>query len=220
MSSSATKKAISDAAATEFIAHGYAGTSLSSVADRLGLTKGALVYHFPAKSDFASYFIRVVHDSTAQADAFSRQQYPECGSRRLLLYFMLMGVWRERNLQQAAGMSLFSDKASPAFGSDIVIREWLSIGVDAFELCKSEEELDGSLTALEAAEMFLVTNLGATVFARHVRFNEPGTKPMRFVRLALTAVGIPHVDEHAEAVIERFRGKLPEFQNSSSSDKG
>lgn len=71
------------------------------------------------------------------------------------------------------------------------------------------------METLEAAEMFLVTNLGVVTFGRHVLHNEPGTKPMRFVRLALTAVGVPDVDRHAEEVISTYSHRLSKLDINS-----
>lgn len=210
--SSTTRNAIAQAAAQEFVERGYAGASLSRIAARLGLTKGALVYHFRAKADFASYFARIVQDAIGQADAFARAQYPECGSRRLLLHFMLIRIWKANEPQLAAGMALLADSASPSFEADEVIRDWLTISVDAFKACQARGVSLGTESALEAAEMFIVTNLGAAFFARHVRFNAPGTKPMRFTRLALTAVGIPDADAHAEEVLAAHMRRLPELR--------
>lgn len=207
--SSVTRTVIAEAAAQEFLLHGYAGASLSRIGDRLGLTKGALVYHFRAKADFATYFIDVVREATGQADRFARTEYPDCGSRRLLLHFMLMGAWRASDPKFAAGMALFADRASPAFEADDVIRGWLNLSVDAFESCQARGIFQGGFSALEAAEMFLVTNLGAVFFGKHVRLDEPGTIPLRFTRLGLAAVGVPDVDTHAEEVIRTYKSRLP-----------
>ncbi|MEP7766148.1 ScbR family autoregulator-binding transcription factor [Sanguibacter sp. 25GB23B1] len=49
----ATRAGILQVAAEEFEAHGYVGASLSDIAERLGLTKGALYFHYPSKGDIA-----------------------------------------------------------------------------------------------------------------------------------------------------------------------
>lgn len=208
-----TKAAIADAAAAEFLARGYAGASMSSIADRIGLTKGALTYHFPTKADFAAHFIRVVRAATAQARAFSQAEYGDRPARRLLLHFLVMGAWRRSEPGFAAGMALFADSASPAFEADEVIRDWLDLSVDALS---SAPEFDGETAVLEAAEMFLATNLGAAVFGRHVRLNAPGTQPLRFVRLALKAVGVARVDEYADEVIAQYSGRIPALDRSAT----
>lgn len=209
MGPSATKTAMADAAALEFLSHGYAGASLSSIAARLGLTKGALTYHFKTKSDFAAHFIKSVRDATNLAADFSKSEYPDCGTCRLVLYFILMAHWQRTEVQCAAGMALFADAAAVTSEADEVIQSWLQITADALQTCVDAGQDLGELSILDAAEMFLVTNLGAAFFGRHVRLDQPGTKEHRFVRLALTAVGVQGADEHADAVIDRYQGNVP-----------
>nr|WP_277348521.1 ScbR family autoregulator-binding transcription factor [Planctomonas sp. JC2975] len=48
-----TRETMLLAAAQEFDEHGYTGSSVQDIADRLGKTKGALGYHFPSKSSMA-----------------------------------------------------------------------------------------------------------------------------------------------------------------------
>ena len=45
-----TRQRILDVSAELFVEQGYDGTSLREIADRLGFTKAALYYHFPARS--------------------------------------------------------------------------------------------------------------------------------------------------------------------------
>jgi AcrR family transcriptional regulator len=46
-----TRGRILDAALELFSEHGFEGTTLQQIADRLGVTKAALYYHFPSKDD-------------------------------------------------------------------------------------------------------------------------------------------------------------------------
>ena len=52
-----TRSALIESAAIEFEAHGYTGTVLSHVSDRLGLTKGTVYFHFPTKALLAGAVI-------------------------------------------------------------------------------------------------------------------------------------------------------------------
>jgi AcrR family transcriptional regulator len=54
----ATRAAILQTAAEEFDAHGYSATSVAQIADRLGLTKGSVYFHFPSKADLAAAVVR------------------------------------------------------------------------------------------------------------------------------------------------------------------
>lgn len=211
MKAAQTRRTILDAAAHEFLMNGYAGTSLSAIAERLGLTKGALAYHFPSKADFASEFIRSVRAATAQAYAYAKAEYPTCGARRLLLNFMTLGSWRAFVPCYAAGVALFTDGASPTHETNEIIEEWLALSVEALETARTDKR---GLSTLEAAEIFIVTNLGASAFGRYVRLNEPGTQKLRFVRAALVAAGVPLVDEHADEILSKYHGKLPAFDYS------
>ncbi|MHA6758416.1 TetR family transcriptional regulator [Streptacidiphilus sp. PAMC 29251] len=46
-----TRQRILDAAAEVFAEHGYSGASMRDIAERLGITKAALYYHFASKED-------------------------------------------------------------------------------------------------------------------------------------------------------------------------
>lgn len=48
-----TRRAILDAAAAEFDAHGYEGARLDRIIERTDATKGAVYFHFPSKLDIA-----------------------------------------------------------------------------------------------------------------------------------------------------------------------
>ncbi|MEV8037696.1 helix-turn-helix domain-containing protein [Streptomyces sp. NPDC086182] len=49
-----TRERILDAAAEEFATHGHEGTTLQAVADRVGMTKGAVYGHFTSKQAVAA----------------------------------------------------------------------------------------------------------------------------------------------------------------------
>ncbi|MFJ9566102.1 TetR family transcriptional regulator [Streptomyces fuscichromogenes] len=49
-----TRERILDAAAEEFATHGHEGATLQAVADRVGMTKGAVYGHFPSKQAVAA----------------------------------------------------------------------------------------------------------------------------------------------------------------------
>jgi AcrR family transcriptional regulator len=53
-----TRALVLDAAAAEFAAHGFAGSNLQLVADRTGLSKGAVYAHFPTKAALAAEMVR------------------------------------------------------------------------------------------------------------------------------------------------------------------
>lgn len=50
----ATRAAIMRIAAEQFDANGYAATTVGEIADRLGMTKGSVYFHFPSKAELAA----------------------------------------------------------------------------------------------------------------------------------------------------------------------
>lgn len=209
MRSMKTKRAIVEAAAEEFVSRGYAGASMSAIADRLGLTKGALTYHFPAKGDFVSHFVGVVRRATCQADAFAKEHFPDNGSRRLLLYFLMLSSWRRTRPQLRAGMALLVDSAAGSSGSDEIIHDWLALSLDAFEKLRECGDLDPKLTPAEAAELFLFVNLGASFFGGQVWNDGAEADRLRVVGLALTAVGVEGAKEEVDEIIADFGRSIP-----------
>lgn len=209
----ATKAVIAEAAAHEFLLHGYAGSSLSSIADRLGLTKGALVYHFPAKADFAAYLSDVVRAAMEQAATHARAEYPECGACRIVLHYLVMGSWRAAEPQIDAGMALFGDRGGPVFEYPVVVRDALALITDALAECRERGMFADDWDLGEAAQMFQVTTLGLVQFGRLVGVDISEDKLMRFTAMAMTSVGIPDAPRHVADVVAAHRGRLPRFRH-------
>src|SRR5215510_822445 len=61
-----TRARIQQVAVELFTEHGYEGTSLREIAERLSVTKAALYYHFKSKEDI---ILSLVEDYQAQMDA-------------------------------------------------------------------------------------------------------------------------------------------------------
>lgn len=57
-----TRTQISDIALELFLSQGYHETSMQQIADRLGITKAALYYHFASKSDIVGSLIEPLAD--------------------------------------------------------------------------------------------------------------------------------------------------------------
>lgn len=70
---SATRVKILEIASELFTAKGYAGTSISDIAGRLGSTKGAIYYHFPSKDAIldalVSEPVTALEETAAKAEA-------------------------------------------------------------------------------------------------------------------------------------------------------
>ena len=74
----ATRRRILDAATELFNEHGYAGTSIRDITERLGMTKGALYYHFASKDDLLHAMVAPLLDAVRAFLA----GVPDAGSTR------------------------------------------------------------------------------------------------------------------------------------------
>jgi AcrR family transcriptional regulator len=80
-----TRSRIKTVALDLFLEQGYEGTSLREIAERLGVTKAALYYHFKSKDDIVNSFIE---DRLARIDeliAWARERPMDADGRRELL---------------------------------------------------------------------------------------------------------------------------------------
>ena len=111
-----TRARIQAVAVELFSEHGYEGTSLREIAERLGVTKAALYYHFKSKEDIIR---SLVDDYFGQVDAlvdWARQQprTPAVRAEILRRYLDMMAgsyqVYRMLHHNQAALASLNSGK--------------------------------------------------------------------------------------------------------------
>jgi AcrR family transcriptional regulator len=70
--SASTRQQILDTAMALFTTQGYDGTSLRQIADRMGVTKAALYYHFPAKEHLAIELTRPWLDAISNLIAMNQ----------------------------------------------------------------------------------------------------------------------------------------------------
>ena len=87
-----TRARIQQVALELFAEQGYEGTSLREIAERLGVTKAALYYHFKSKEDIVRSF---TEDHFARVDAliaWAKEQPPSPGTRHEILarYFTIL----------------------------------------------------------------------------------------------------------------------------------
>lgn len=75
-SGAATREKILDAAHALILDHGFAATSIDSVIEKAGITKGAFFYHFKSKAELAHVLIRryADHDHALLEEIFDRAE--------------------------------------------------------------------------------------------------------------------------------------------------
>lgn len=116
-----TREALLEAAAQEFEAYGYEKTTLQGVADRLGLTRGTVLFHFhtkeasiPSLHGVMSACARPWRAATAGAGAYTcsrksptctmrtREYVPDCCCTMKRHDGELKAAWNGRSLSKSA----------------------------------------------------------------------------------------------------------------------
>ncbi|MGI5214587.1 TetR/AcrR family transcriptional regulator [Plantactinospora sp. CA-290183] len=80
-----TRSRIQAVALELFTEHGYEKTSLREIAERLGVTKAALYYHFKSKDDIVNSFVSDRIDRLDQLIAWAREQPADATGRRAMI---------------------------------------------------------------------------------------------------------------------------------------
>ncbi len=80
-----TRSRVQEVALELFAEHGYEKTSLREIAERLGVTKAALYYHFKSKEDIVHSFTDDYFDEIDALLDWAREQPPGDETRRELL---------------------------------------------------------------------------------------------------------------------------------------
>lgn len=108
-----TRQRLLTAAAEEFIVSGYSGASMSRIASRLGLTKGAFGHHFPTKE---SILVAIQEHTVAVLDRVAgaaEEAFPESPVRACVAYFAGIAPLASQDPVFHASVLLFQDPSAP-----------------------------------------------------------------------------------------------------------
>jgi AcrR family transcriptional regulator len=88
-----TRARIQQVAVELFTEHGYEGTSLREIAERLGVTKAALYYHFKSKEDIVASLVEDYYGELDELITWGRSQPASDETRREILrrYVQIVG---------------------------------------------------------------------------------------------------------------------------------
>ncbi|OJU40230.1 MAG: hypothetical protein BGN97_02690 [Microbacterium sp. 69-10] len=108
-----TRLRLLTAASEEMIERGYAAASLSRIAARLGLTKGALGHHFPTKQDIAIAVFDRADEIAVQVAEDARRLFPDSAIRGCIAYFAGLARAGAADPIAAAWLALYQDRSVP-----------------------------------------------------------------------------------------------------------
>ncbi|UZX01749.1 TetR/AcrR family transcriptional regulator [Arthrobacter sp. CDRTa11] len=136
----ATKVSIVEGAAAVFEEIGYGNTSLSSVAERAGVTKGALYFHFKSKEDLALAVIESQHEVVSREG----QRVADLGRGALSTMIMTCGGFGRLLVEEPivrAGIRLTLEAS--AFGQSVTrpYHDW----IHTMELLTRQGQTEGDI---------------------------------------------------------------------------
>lgn len=189
------------AAAEEFLKHGYAATSLSSVAGRLDLTKGALAHHFPTKDALLTGLGDALDTAIDDADVAGRTAYPDSGMRATIAFLVHLGDYAAKNVQVAASLVLLTDRGTPADIFAHLTDKWLNSVASFIEQGVGLGEFSRSLDPRSAAEFLLTSNVATVQIPETPPAPQRPTQHLRFIRLGIQALSAGDSDEIVDEVL-------------------
>ncbi len=137
----ATRAAIIEGAAKEFDERGYVGASMDGVAERAGVTKGALYFHFTSKADLAGAVIARQHEvSRAYAEvAHARGRTP---LESMMWMSQGLAVQMTTEVVVSAGIRLSSEPADHGIDRQDPYTDWMRVTADLFREAVAVGEVD------------------------------------------------------------------------------
>ena len=155
-----THELVLDAAAAEFVRHGYPRANLQHVADRTGLTKGALYGHFASKEQLAraltGHLDEVLEKLVAQtsaADVPARE--------RLRSLCCALAEHIESDVRINAALRLVMDDAHAAPEPPRLLADLRGLATDVVESARAEGALGERPPTVPLADLATVILVGA-----------------------------------------------------------
>lgn len=196
-----TRNSILEAASLELLANGYAGTSLSAIAGRLGLTKGALTYQFPTKESIVAALVERLLGVFELVDDQATEVFPAGDARTCVAFLTNLGSALVSDPLTAAPFALFADVSAPRAILQEAMNEWSRRMTAHFDGAVRGRAYDLRMTSSEAAGFAIAALSGVWVSTRLLP--ELGRPERRLAILSrlLGAIGMDDAEEIVEEVI-------------------
>jgi AcrR family transcriptional regulator len=173
----ATRQHILAVATEQFLAHGYACTSLSDLIRAAGLTKGAFYHHFPSKEALAVEVVRV-RQAEETAAVVQASAGHDRAVDRLRAAVQAASDLKDGDQGQATSMQrLCAELAEdPELAPQIakICDAWIDNAADLVARAQLQGDIRADVDAHQAAEALVATFLGAEqqcmMTARHEDF--------------------------------------------------
>jgi AcrR family transcriptional regulator len=147
-----THNRVLDAAAHEFARHGYANANLQRIADRIGLTKGALYGHFSTKDELATALTEHL-SRNVQAILDEIKTSSETPLRRLSSLVLNLGWLFETDRRAQAALRLQLEAARSSETASAALNDIRGLTVQLVSGVQREGRWDDSLPADPLADL-------------------------------------------------------------------
>lgn len=201
LSAQQKRQDILEAAAAEFVERGYAAATLSSVAGRLGLTKGALAHHFPTKDALLSGLGEQLSDAIEESNRVTRTAFPDSGIHAAVAYLVQLSAIAAKDVCVASTLVLLTDRGAPPSAISELIFEWLDGLIAFLAQGQEQQQIPEGIKVEEFGEFLLATNIGTTLIPSRTSTPQNRRKRLRFLRLGLHSLGIENADQVVDDVL-------------------
>lgn len=199
------RESILEAASLEFLANGYAGTSLSAIAGRLDLTKGALTYQFPTKESIVAALVERLLEVFEFVDNQAIEVFPAGDAGTCAAFLTNLGSALAADPLTAAPLALLTDLSAPNAILQEAMDEWSRRLEAHLAIAARARDYNMRMTSSEAAGFIIAALSGVWVATRF--FPELATQQHRLLVLSrlLIAIGIDDAEEMMGEVVAAIR---------------
>ncbi|MFJ8650335.1 ScbR family autoregulator-binding transcription factor [Streptomyces sp. NPDC093546] len=194
-----TREAILRAAAEVLDEYGFAGASITKIAERAGATTGAMYFHFKSKEGLALAVMNAQPDTIV----------PMLRSRGLqrLVDITLLWSWQiQQDPMLRAAVRLAVEQGAFGMRDDTSYRTWVRIMTDCLLEARHDGELRDSVDPVEVAEFVVGACTGIQLYSQLV--SGRADLPQRTVgmwRNLLPGIAVPAVAERIVLDADRAR---------------
>jgi TetR/AcrR family transcriptional repressor of nem operon len=191
------KEKLLDAAEALMLSEGYSQTSVDSVCDDAGVTKGSLYHHFKTKEDLGVAVLERWISRNAEILQNGPHLEVEDPTQAALVYVQHVvdsapDLWRSGCFVGSLSMDMAGSSDRMQKSVEAIFRGFVEGHADLFQPVVEKSKLENVPSAEELAEWFLATIEGSIVLAKAYRQMTPITRSVKsFRRYLETLIGEP-----------------------------
>lgn len=194
-----TRAALIEAASEEFAEHGFAGTSVMKIADRAGVTLGAVYFHFRNKGELARHIV-------AGQPELVVPPHPSQGLQHAVDVTLTWACQLPESPALRAGARLVWEQEQFTPAEDNSHRQWTEIILEDLQTARSQRELKAGTDVEALARVVVNACTGAQMhsFVESAHADLP-RRVQEIWECLLQAVAVPSAIKRIE--LDEARGR-------------